>query len=313
MATESLPIENSKAQQHLMALGKDGWWPYMPDQTSYSIEATAYALIALRKNAEMVRKATDFLLSVQLPNGGWSTSAGVTEWDFSTYLALIALNTARREQRAAIDDAKVAIACQKALDLLQDGRTEFYKPIGRALLMVWRGPSYDYARGWPWMAKTFHWVEPTCLALFAIHSAVSPGRKILQAADNARIYLAGVSCVDGGWNYGNRSVLGFAVPPMAVNTCQGILAFQSQPQSTVVRSALSYLDKADSEFMSVVETSWSALARHAVGADFATQRARLIKVQAADGSFAPNVMASAMATIAVSIPQTGNPFKFGSS
>lgn len=310
MATESLPTEISKALQHLVSVGKDGWWPYIADQSSYSIEATAYSLIALRGNADVVRKTSDFLLSVQLPSGGWATTDGVSEWDYTTYLALLALNVAQREQPAAINTKAIQTACQKAIDLLQDGRTEYYKPIGRALLMVWHGPAYDYPRGWPWMAKTFHWVEPTCLALLAIHTAPSPGAKILQAAEQARAYLSDITCIDGGWNYGNRSVLGFAVPPMAVNTCQGILAFQAQPQGGLVRKALTYLDKADNEFMSVVETAWSALARDAVGEKFDIQRERLLKHQADDGSFAPNIMASAMAAIAVSIPEKGNPFKF---
>jgi hypothetical protein len=310
MVTESLPTEISKALQHLVNLGKDGWWPYIADQTSYSIEATAYSLIALRGNADVVRKASDFLMSVQLPSGGWATAEGVGEWDYTTYLALLALNIAQREQQAAVNVRGIQSACQKAMELLQDGRTEYYKPIGRALMMVWHGPAYDYPRGWPWMAKTFHWVEPTCLALFAIHTAASPGGKILQAAEQARAYLSDITCEGGGWNYGNRSVLGCAVPPMAVNTCQGILAFQAQPQNVLVRKALAYLDKADSEFMSVVETAWSALARHAVGEKFDTQRQRLLKLQASDGSFAPSIMASAMATIAVSIPDKGNPLKF---
>lgn len=308
MATDSKPLEIAKALQHLAAVGKDGWWPYNVDQTAYSIEATAYALIALRKNADVVNKVVDFLLSVQLPAGGWGTTPGVAEWDYTTYLALFALNVVRRENPALL--SRTAAACGKAHDLLLDGRAEFLTPAGRVFFLMWSGPSYDYARGWPWMAKTFHWVEPTCLALLAIGASDIAGKKLLKAAEHARSYLAEVSCVDGGWNYGNKIVLGAPVPPMAVNTCQGILALQAQPQGALVTSALGYLDRADGDFMSIVETSWSALARDAIGKPFATQRERLAKHQADDGSFAPNIMASAMATIACSIPEQGNPFKF---
>lgn len=178
-------------------------------------------------------------------------------------------------------------------------------------MMVVHGPSYDYPRGWPWTANTFNWVEPTCLAILAIGTAEHPDRKLQQAAENARIYLTEVACVDGGWNYGNRVVLGAVVPPMAVNTCQGIIAFQTQPQSQLIRKALSSLDRAESEFMSVLETAWSAIARDTIGQPFGIQMDRLTRHQAPDGGFAPNIMANAMATIAGGIPQNGNPFKFG--
>lgn len=311
MATESKPLEIAKAQQHLISVGKNGWWPYNVDQTAYSIEATAYALMALRQNADAVNQCVDFLLSVQLPSGGWGTTPGVAEWDYTTYLALFALNVVRRENPSLVP--RTASACAKAHDLLLDGRAEFLTPAGRVFFLMWSGPSYDYARGWPWMAKTFHWVEPTCLALLAIGSSAIASKKLLKAAEHARSYLADVSCVDGGWNYGNKIVLGAPVPPMAVNTCQGILALQAEPQGALVTSALNYLDRADSDFMSIVETSWSALARDAVGKPFDKQRERLAKHQADDGSFSPNIMASAMATIACSIPKNGNPFKFVSA
>ncbi len=311
MATESKPIEITKALQHLVSVGKDGWWPYNADQTAYSIEATAYALLALRQNADVVNKSVDFLISAQLDSGGWGTTPGVAEWDYTTYLALFALNVARRQHPGIV--TRTASACAKAHDLLLDGRTEFLTPAGRVFFLMWSGPSYDYARGWPWMAKTFHWVEPTCLALLAIDASEIAGKKLLKAADHARAYLAEVSCVDGGWNYGNRIVLGAPVPPMAVNTAQGILALQAQPQGALVASALAYLDRADNEFMSIVETAWSALARDAVGRPSDKQRERLASHQAEDGSFSHNIMASAMAAIACGIPENGNPFKFASA
>ena len=73
-------------------------------------------------------------------------------------------------------------------------------------------------KGWPWKEGTSSWVEPTAHALVALKKVA---RKKVEAQKSAvnitslservrsgEAQLLDIRCRDGGWNYGNRTVLG---------------------------------------------------------------------------------------------------------
>ena len=75
--------------------------------------------------------------------------------------------------------------------------------------------------GWPWVADTHSWLEPTALAILALrregrgdHPRVREGVRLI--ADRA--------IVDGGWNYGNKAAFGHALRPQPAPTGLALLA-----------------------------------------------------------------------------------------
>jgi hypothetical protein len=64
-------------------------------------------------------------------------------------------------------------------------------------------------RGWAWVEGTFSWVEPTAYAL--ISSRVLGDTDSDQVCEG-RAMLLDRRCADGGWNFGNKEVLGMALP-----------------------------------------------------------------------------------------------------
>ena len=70
-------------------------------------------------------------------------------------------------------------------------------------------------QGWPWVANTFSWVEPTAWCVLALrkwthaHRDASIGERVMEGE---RLLLDRV-CRNGGWNYGNSNVLGKELAP----------------------------------------------------------------------------------------------------
>jgi hypothetical protein len=94
-------------------------------------------------------------------------------------------------------------------------------------------------RGWGWTPDTFGWVEPTAHAVLALQvlrpSAGAP------LADGLAV-LADRECDGGGWNYGNRVILGVDLPPYAQTTAVAVIALQgTQPE--LFAHGLSALDR----------------------------------------------------------------------
>jgi hypothetical protein len=85
--------------------------------------------------------------------------------------------------------------------------------------------------GWPWQPGTSSWVEPTAQALMALHSVaghVHDPRLAERVAMGERMLLDR-RCRDGGWNYGNRRVLGVDLPSYAESTALALLALAGNP------------------------------------------------------------------------------------
>jgi hypothetical protein len=75
--------------------------------------------------------------------------------------------------------------------------------------------------GWPWVAHTFGWVEPTAWALLAFALA---GKSDHPRAMEGRRLLEDRCLPDGGWNYGNKIVFGRTLMPFWDTTALATLA-----------------------------------------------------------------------------------------
>ena len=204
------------ARNHLLAAANDdGGWGYRADTTS-ATEPTAVALLALHAvdaGAGPRRRAVDWLLARQTPDGGFPAAVGLDLVGWATGIALIAL---RRAAPATSD------AVRRAANWLV--QTSVYGPVTDPKTS---GYGYDTSLiGWAWTEGDFSFTEPTAFALIGLkqtalrnHARVAQGEALLRDRFTA----------DGGWNYGEPKVLGRTLPVQVVPTALALLALQDTP------------------------------------------------------------------------------------
>ena len=88
--------------------------------------------------------------------------------------------------------------------------------------------------GWSWVADSFSWLEPTA---FAVISLVRCGYEEHPRVIHGRALIRDRVCVDGGWNYGNSSMLGTDLPSYPHSTGWALLALP-RGDSLVARGML---------------------------------------------------------------------------
>ncbi len=294
---------------------RDGWWPYTPGKGP-SLEATAWCAIACRKNLQLAKATLAYLTGAQNKDGGWSTDFYSGRSDWTSALALLAQRILLKEINAAEPDQnstltlEVSRSFESGVTFLSGARSELYNNVSKVILMIWKGPDYDYPRGWPWTPDTFHWVEPTSYALLALKPTdwawQKPHQQIIR---QAVAYLLQKSCAGGGWNYGCTTVLGVNLEPIPMTTCVALLSLQDEPLCPVIESSLSYLKGIQPETKTLLPLAWSTLALHSLGEDVAPLLRELHSRRNSDGGFGDNLTISALATIAVDIPRMDNPLK----
>lgn len=203
----------------------DGGWGYLPGKQSWT-EPTVYATLALDGEAgaeEALERAWRVIRSWQMPDGGWKPAANIEQSSWVTALA-VTLHSVR----GVHDDAFLG-----GVDWLVETRGAEGGWIGQLLYKLGsrRIDSDPSLRGWPWLPGTGSWVEPTSHALVALRRASRPARESGYAEYEelvARVRLAERMieqrrAVDGGWNYGNRTVLGEELPSYPESTGVALL------------------------------------------------------------------------------------------
>ena len=196
----------SSASQQLSALrNPDGGFPPTAGAASEP-EPTAVAAIALDD-----ARARAWLADHQGANGGFLLGPASLSNDSATPLCAIALGHGDRQGRA--------------LDYLLSHQAQ-------VLSNDPRFPHDPDTRGWGWTSETFAWVDPTARALLALRLLRSTATGAI--ADGHRV-LADRECSGGGWNYGNRQVLGTDLEPYLQTTAVAVLALQDQADPLVGR------------------------------------------------------------------------------
>ncbi len=161
-------------------------------------EPTALAALALDDP-----QASRWLEAHQREDGSFLLGPDAVRNDVATPLAGIAVRGAARE---------------RALDYLVGHRA----PLSA---LDERFPHDPSTRGWGWTSLTFGWVEPTARAVLAL-KLLRPGAP--EIADGSAV-LADRECTVGGWNYGNREVLGRSLEPFLQTTAAGLMAIHDTP------------------------------------------------------------------------------------
>ena len=137
--------------------------------------------------------ARGWLAEHQRENGSFSFGAGPYVNDSVTGLGALALEPGRERERA--------------LDHVESKRA-------RRVDSTSAVPIDESAVGWGWAEGTASWVEPTATALWALRLM----RPLSVAVKDAVALLRDRESVGGGWNYGNRVVLGEELPPFVQTT-----------------------------------------------------------------------------------------------
>jgi hypothetical protein len=231
----------------------DGGWGYFPGKPSW-LEPTAYALLALaEERGPAVDRGWNLLRSWQRPDGAYRACAAVDEPHWSTSL-VVTLACVRGRVTGVIDET-----FERGLSWLLSSAGVEGRPFFR--LVHWLRPSiveFDPSlTGWPWEVGASSWVEPTAHALMALRCAARSGHRpdLAGRIEMAERMLLDRRCRDGGWNFGNRRVLGSDLPSYPETTALALMALDGH---AAVRwgAALEGLGRAWQQTRSPLARAW---------------------------------------------------------
>ena len=173
----------------------DGGFGPRVDEPS-ELEPTALAAMALAD-----RDAVAWLVAAQRPDGAFGFDVGPYTNDSVTGLCALAVGHGTERERA--------------LDYLENAQAERVESSAAV-------PIDPSAVGWGWVGGTASWVEPTARALWALRMTRPTSSRIADAV----ALLKDRESVGGGWNYGNREVLGEELPPYAQTTAAALIGLR---------------------------------------------------------------------------------------
>jgi hypothetical protein len=238
--------------------GPAAGWGYRPE-TAPCVEPTVLACLGLLASdrdrraghppAE-VRRSANWLTALQgqdgslgvsatLPTPGWTTSYGVLLW------AALGGYTVQRER------AVHWLLGQKGIPFPILAPSELI--VGHDTTII----------GWPWVADTHSWLEPTALTILALrrdgradHPRVRDGLRLIR--DRA--------IAAGGWNCGNNIVLGRDLRPQPAPTGLALLALARVDSRTEnVERAIRYLQGTLPGTRAIQSLCWGVLGLRAWG------------------------------------------------
>ena len=243
------------ARHRLLALRqRDGGWGYHP-RTPSTVEASSLAALALLATSAVEPcqeiEATDAARWVaercRRPDGstGIAARSAADSPGWTTPFALLLWN--------ALSGFEVERASAVAWLLAirgKPGQPAPHNPMGHDVTLI----------GWPWVADTHSWVEPTATALLAL--APSVGLDHPRLREGVRVLLDR-AIPTGGWNLGNPAVFGKTLRPLPGPTGLALLALRRvarhQSPSSVIDPALAYLRTIVTQTAAPISLGWASL------------------------------------------------------
>lgn len=183
--------------------------------------------------------------SWQLPEGAWRPSAQVGEAHWTTALC-VTLHCLK-----GVHDASFRKGVDWLIETTGAERSwlvrtaNFLRPS-----LVEFDPSLS---GWPWRPGTSSWIEPTAHTLTALRKAAAfyDGKQLQRRIAEGEKMILERRCRDGGWNYGNRKILGMDLKSYPESTglaLLGLLGNRSLDLTTSLQLAVRYCRETKSEF-----------------------------------------------------------------
>jgi hypothetical protein len=195
-----------------------------------------------------VRAAADWLATIQQPDGslGISASLAAPQWPTSYAILLWSNQAGYRSE------------CDRATNWLVGQRGRVFPRNADGL------QSHDTTiAGWPWVADTYSWVEPTALAVLALgrQGLVSHAR----TADGLRL-IRDRAIATGGWNYGSPAIFDVNLRAQPAPTALALLALRvDNADPGMVDRGTAYLESVLPETRAAQSLGWGLLALNAWG------------------------------------------------
>ena len=242
-----------------------GGWAALVSSRQASIEATCLAALALGlDDKDTRRRAQEFLLGEQNPNGSWPAFLGDDrDGAWLTSLGLIVLRDVPMATRATQAGIRWLAACQ-----------------GKESSWFWkwkfrtadRHVRFDPEKsGWPWLPDTCSWVVPTAFAILALsplRCSCASLKEIGARVDRGIAMLIDRACPGGGWNAGNGVVYGAALLPHPDDTAIALLSLCNRTRHPILERSLKWLEQMALTLTAPWSLSWAILALAAYGLDF---------------------------------------------
>lgn len=301
MSNKSIDLSLKSAQECLLKWQtENGLWPYLAGKEG-ALEPACWAALACRSNKESLRLFLKKVLEIQNSDGGWSNDQAQLGSDWTTAVVLMTLRilrecSANESLHMEIPDQQLSDTMKKAINWLIENRTQKYSPGARFALLLWKGPEYDYKRGWPWTPDTFDWVEPTAYTLVALRK-LDLEEKLQRIVAFAESFLLNVSCPTGGWNCGDRNPLGTVIPADVQFSTLALMALRSKEKEVAIKRSVDFLKNKKME--STAEYAWGALALKTYKEDNSNLLQEVIKLQDSAGKFTDNIITHSIACLAM--------------
>jgi len=240
------------ARAELLELrGNDHVWGYRKGAAA-AAEPTALAALALLASGDdsaPSRIAAEWLAKMQRSDG----SVGIGEGTLSGWMTPHAMQVwaAFPDYTASLHRGSRWLLGLKGLTL--NPKEDPAQIAGHDTMLV----------GWPWVAETHSWLEPTAMAIlalsrdgFAKHDRVIEGLAVIRNREIAY----------GGWNYGNKAVFGKALRPQPAPTGLALLALAGvDTQTRAISRAIDYLTKALPGVRACASLGWGLIGLQAWG------------------------------------------------
>lgn len=199
-------------------------------------EPTALAALALLENdkPERARHACEWLAERQNDDGSVGVADGQAEPCWPTSLAILAWEKAAKQNAwPAAEELRSSV--RRALEWLMAAKGEALR----------RSPQFGHDTtliGWPWVAGTHSWIEPTAFAVLVLRATGNVDHPRCQEAIRL---LVDRQLSKGGANYGNTFVLGQELLPHTLPSAISLLALaQLGLDDPRIASSLSWLQNA---------------------------------------------------------------------
>jgi hypothetical protein len=220
------------------------------DNGDYRTDATAWAILALSAcgfDPEIISLARSRLASGQLADGRVCISPFHPEVYWPTQLAILAWLQSPPHQDSLARAVDFLLA-HSGMGLQEQEQS----PVAEDVTL----------KGWPWVAGTYSWIDPTALGVIALK--VTGHSNHPRVAEATRLLL-NRQLPQGGWNYGNISVFGKELRPMPENTGLALDALKGLTARSNLETSLNYLKGVVGNLRTPIALSWGILGLGAWG------------------------------------------------
>jgi hypothetical protein len=216
----------------------------------YRADATAWAIIALSSidaDTKCIHPAIARLTADQRGDGSISIAPDHSEAFWPTPLAILAWSCSSADTESR----------RRAIEFLLSTTGKHWEK--RPDEIAQHNPAL---KGWPWIAATHSWVEPTALSMIALSVT---GYRVHSRVKEAVHMLMDRQLAHGGWNYGNTSVFGQELRPAPESTGAALHALAGHVARPEVQRSLDYLSKEVPRLHTPISLGWSLLALNSWG------------------------------------------------